>query len=153
MILDSSPVAITQISGIAPASSKEFLDIKATIECGFTMKCVRDVTRTYSQMHATDKYTEHTWTIWPVGPNGWVFIYALSDSGFQSSWNRVNFWFCASLEQEVPWHSGNCSVGSHWNAYMTWQEYTVNCTVEISTHNTAQSFSQFVQMAECLFTS
>ena len=32
-----------------PASSKEFLDIQATIECGFTLKRVRDMTRTYSQ--------------------------------------------------------------------------------------------------------
>ena len=32
----------------APASSKEFLDIQATIECGFTLKRVRDMTRTYS---------------------------------------------------------------------------------------------------------
>ena len=31
-----------------PASSKDFLDIKATIECGFTLKRVRDMTRTYS---------------------------------------------------------------------------------------------------------
>ena len=34
-----------------PASSKEFLDIQATIECGFTLKRVRDMTRTYSQCH------------------------------------------------------------------------------------------------------
>ena len=32
----------------APASSKEFLDIQATIDCGFTLKHVRDMTRTYS---------------------------------------------------------------------------------------------------------
>ena len=31
------------------ASSKEFLDIQATIECGLTLKRVRDMTRTYSQ--------------------------------------------------------------------------------------------------------
>ena len=28
-----------------PASSKEFLDIKATIECGFTLTCERDMAR------------------------------------------------------------------------------------------------------------
>ena len=32
----------------APASSKEFLDIQATIECGSTLKRVRDMIRTYS---------------------------------------------------------------------------------------------------------
>ena len=34
-------------SDFTPASSKEFLDIQATIECGFTLKRVRDMTRTY----------------------------------------------------------------------------------------------------------
>ena len=32
-----------------PASTKEFLDIQATIECRFTLKCVRDMIRIYSQ--------------------------------------------------------------------------------------------------------
>ena len=45
---------ITKISDFPPISSKEFLDIQATIECGFTLKRVRDMTRTYSQMHRTD---------------------------------------------------------------------------------------------------
>ena len=35
-------------SDFAPASSKKFLDIQATIECGFTLKRVRDMARTYS---------------------------------------------------------------------------------------------------------
>ena len=34
--------------GEVPASSKEFLDIQATIECGFTLKRVRDMIKTYS---------------------------------------------------------------------------------------------------------
>ena len=29
------------------------------------------------------------------------------------------------------------------NAYMTWQEHTVKCTVQISTQNRAQSFGHF----------
>ena len=33
---------------LVTASSKEFLDIQATIECGFTLKCVRDAIRIYS---------------------------------------------------------------------------------------------------------
>ena len=49
MVLGSSPVAVTSPSDFVPASSKEFLDIQATIECGFTLKRVRDMTRTYSQ--------------------------------------------------------------------------------------------------------
>ena len=53
MVVGSSPVAVTEILDFAPASSKEFFDIQATIECGFTLKCVRDMTRTYSQMPYT----------------------------------------------------------------------------------------------------
>ena len=40
------------------------------IECGLTLKHIRDMTRTYSQMQHTDKYSEHSSTIWPVWPNG-----------------------------------------------------------------------------------
>ena len=32
-----------------PASSKEFLDNQVTIECGFSLKGVCDMIRTYSQ--------------------------------------------------------------------------------------------------------
>ena len=31
------------------ASTKEFFEIQATIECGFTLKHARDMTRTYRQ--------------------------------------------------------------------------------------------------------
>ena len=51
MVLGSSPVAVTSPSDFAPASSKEFLDIQATVECRFTLKRVRDMTRTYSHNH------------------------------------------------------------------------------------------------------
>ena len=44
------PVAVTSTSDFAPALSKEFLDIQATVECGFTLKRVLDMTRTYCQM-------------------------------------------------------------------------------------------------------
>ena len=47
-----------------------FLDIQATIECGFTLKRVRDKIITYSQMHRTDKYSQHSSIIWPVWLNG-----------------------------------------------------------------------------------
>ena len=48
MVLGSSPVAVTETSDFAPASSKEFFDIQANIECEFTLKGVRDMARTYS---------------------------------------------------------------------------------------------------------
>ena len=37
------------------ALSKEFFDTQATIECEYSLKCVCDMTRTYSQMNHTDK--------------------------------------------------------------------------------------------------
>ena len=46
---NSKLLQLTATSDFAPASSKEFLDIQATIECGFTLKRVRDMIRTYSQ--------------------------------------------------------------------------------------------------------
>ena len=67
---ESNPVAVTSPSDFAPASSKEFLDIQATIECGFTLKRVRDMIKTYSQMHRTDKYSQHSSIIWPAWLNG-----------------------------------------------------------------------------------
>ena len=43
-------VQFTSPSDFVPVSSKEFLDIQATIECGFTLKCVHDMTRTCSHI-------------------------------------------------------------------------------------------------------
>ena len=57
-------------SDFAPVFSKELLDIQATIECGFILKRVRDMTRTYSQMHRADKYSQQNSIIWPVWLNG-----------------------------------------------------------------------------------
>ena len=48
-------------SDFAPTWGKEFLDIQGPyIECRFTLKHVRDMMRTYSQMHRTDKYSQHS---------------------------------------------------------------------------------------------
>ena len=49
MIVGSRPVAVTYTSDNAAVSSKEVLDIQATIEYGFTLKRVRDMTKTYVQ--------------------------------------------------------------------------------------------------------
>ena len=35
-----------------------------------TLKRVRDMVRPYSQMHCTDKYSQHSSIIWPVWLNG-----------------------------------------------------------------------------------
>ena len=68
MVGDSNPVAVTYTLDTAPVSSKAFLDIQTNIDCRFTLKCVRDMTRTYSQMHGTDKYNLDKWFIWNVLP-------------------------------------------------------------------------------------
>ena len=112
-----------------------FLDIQATIECGLTLKRVSDVIRNYSQMHHTDKYSEHSSLIWPVWPNGWVLVSELIGSGF-------DFRFRAFFELGVSWHSGNYEVWIHSKTHI-WQEHAVKCTVQISTQNTAQSLGQF----------
>ena len=70
MVVGSSPVAVTSTSDSPPVSSKEFMDIQAIIECGFTLKRVHDMIRTYSQMDRTDKYSQHSSIIWPVWLNG-----------------------------------------------------------------------------------
>ena len=59
-----------QSESVAPVSSKEFLDIQATVECGFTLKRVPDMKITCNQMHCTDKYSQHNSIIWPICLNG-----------------------------------------------------------------------------------
>ena len=52
----SNPVAVTSPSDFAPASKHD--------------KRVRDMIKTYSQMHRTDKYSQHSSIIWPAWLNG-----------------------------------------------------------------------------------
>ena len=49
MVVGSSPVAATSTSDLAPASEKEFLELQAPIECGFTLKHSRETIRTYRE--------------------------------------------------------------------------------------------------------
>ena len=55
----------------------------------FTLKRVRHMIRTYSQMHRTDKYSEHSSIIWLVWPNGSVLVDKLSGSVFESSCSHL----------------------------------------------------------------
>ena len=45
---------------MASASSKSSLTFRQTIEHGFTLKLVCDMMAAYSQMHSTDKYSQHS---------------------------------------------------------------------------------------------
>ena len=77
-----------------------------------------------------------------------TYLYGAFDCMFLSCHVRVWEWihtcshltfrFRAYFEQGLSWHSGNYSVDSLWNAYITRQEHTVKCTVQISNHNTTQ---------------
>ena len=69
-----------------------FLTFRQSIECGFTLKLVGDMIITYSQMHRTDKYLQHSSIIWPVWLNGGVFVCELSGCGFES---------CCSCQQFI----------------------------------------------------
>ena len=110
-------VTVTWTSDIAPVSSKEFPIIHGTVECGFTLKRARDMIRTYSQMHRTDKYSQRSTIIWPIWLNGLVFVYELCDCGFESRCSHLNFRYRVCFEKEVPWDSGNCRVWVHPETY------------------------------------
>ena len=77
--------------------------------------------RTYSQMHRTDKYSQHSSIIWPVWLNGWVFVYEWSGSGFESSCRSLIFRFRVCFEQVVSWYSDNYIVWIH-SQRRTWYD-------------------------------
>ena len=120
--------------------SKEFLEIQATREPGFTLKLVRDVIITYNQMHSTDKYSHNSSIIWPVLLIGWLFVYELSGCGLESSCSHLNLnlRYPVCSEQAVSWRSGNYRISET----RTWHDKN-KFTVEISTHKLAQSFGKF----------
>ena len=70
MVVGSSRVVFTGTLYIAHVLSKEFLDVQANINFGFILKRVRDMIRTCSQMHRTNKYSQHSSIIWAILPNG-----------------------------------------------------------------------------------
>ena len=93
-----------QISRLVPVRSS--LTFRHLQSCGFPLKHVRDTMRTHSQMHRTDKYSQHSSIILPVWLNGWVFIYELSDCRIELRCCHLKFRYCTCFEQRVPWHLG-----------------------------------------------
>ena len=57
---------------------------------GFTMKDVREMIGTHSQMHGADKYSQQSSTICPVWLNGWVLVYKLCGCRFESRCSNSN---------------------------------------------------------------
>ena len=94
-----------QISHLFGARS--FLTFRQLQSVNSLWNAYLDMIRTCSQMHRTDKYSQHSSIIWPVWLNGWVFVYELSGCGFESRCSHLNFRYRVCLEQVVPRHSGN----------------------------------------------
>ena len=101
-----------------------YIQIHSTIECWFTLKCVCETIRAYSQMHHTDTQLQHSSIIWPVRPNGWVFVYEVSGYGFGSHWSHINFRYRTCFKQGVPWHLGNYRVWIH-SKMRTWHDKNI----------------------------
>ena len=56
---------------------------------------------TYSKVHRTYEYSQHSLIICPVWLNGWVFVYELSGCGFKSCCSHLNFRYRTCFEQGV----------------------------------------------------
>ena len=111
-------------SVVAWMSRKCLLDAGANI----TVKRIRDVITTCSQLHGTDMYSEHSSNIWSIWPNGWVFIYKLSGSGCESSSSHLNIRFDPCFDQGIPWHPGNYRVWIHCEM-RTWQDENIQSNI------------------------
>ena len=80
--------------------ARSSLIFRQTIECGFTPQLVCDMIITYSQLHHTNKYSQHSSIIWPVWLNGRVFIYKLSGYGFESHYCHLPSDMAPALSKE-----------------------------------------------------
>ena len=98
---------------ISVFSNKEFLDIHVSIKCGLTLKSVRALIRTYSQMQRRDKYSQLLSIIWWAGPKDWVFVNELSGCRFESPCSHFNFIYRACFEHGLPLHSGKYRLRIH----------------------------------------
>ena len=57
--------------------------------------------RTYSQMHHTDKYSQHSSTIPSIWLNGRVFTYKLSGCGFELRYRKSNLTFMLGKRSKI----------------------------------------------------
>ena len=112
-----------------PVSSKESFDIQATIECGFTLKPVHDMIRTYSQMHRTDKCSQHSSIIWPIWLNGLMFVYELSGCGFKSHCSHYFLRFCDVMHPSSLWWKDGREGGSPCTLHLLkwWELLSCHC--------------------------
>ena len=119
VVVGSSPIAGTSKSDIAPVLSIDISYQQANIELRFTLKCVRYMMITYSQIILTGKTSQLSSIMWSVWPNGWVFVYKISGYGFQSLCIHLNLWYRFCYEQGARWSSGKHRVWIHCEMH-TW---------------------------------
>ena len=86
VVVGSSPAAVTYNSDFVPVSGKEFLDIQVTIECGFTLKRLRDMIRTYSHYFLFSICCEYLSVRVLICT---VFVSELRGCGFESSCSHL----------------------------------------------------------------
>ena len=101
-----------QTSDFTPASSKELLDIQATIECGFTLKRVHDMTRTYSLLLVLLLLLSHTLLIILIRfitlENNWMNPYVKTEEKCNES---VNYEFYI-IRKSKWWERANTETNS-----------------------------------------
>ena len=72
---------------LAPISLKEFLDIHTTVYCRFTLKRVRDMIITYSQLKV--KFGDDAWRNTTQNLTKWFTLYLVNHKNRQSIQNQI----------------------------------------------------------------
>ena len=104
--------------------------------------------RTSNQMYRTDKYSQQNSVIRLVQLNDGVFIYAQSGCWFESLCSLFNFRYCAYLNQEHPWHSGNYRVLIHSEMRM-WHDKNIQSNSQYK-HVLTLQLNHLASLTKCL---
>ena len=80
---------------------------------------------------------------WTRTQNHLVYKRTLNHSTKLAKWLSCALITCLYGTFDCMWLSCQYGVWIHCETYVTWQEHTVRCTVQINNRNTAQSFGQF----------
>ena len=68
MVVGLRPFKVFQLSDIVLVLSNKTHELDAVTE--YSTKCAFDLIKTHSQLHHTDKYSQHSSIVLPVGLNG-----------------------------------------------------------------------------------
>ena len=132
--------------------ARSSLTFRQPIECRFTLKSIPDMIRTYSQMHSTDKYSQHS-SSHLVSLAKWLSV------RLRTKWlwvgiplESLKLYISCLIRATISLRFRQLySVEALWNASMAWREHAIKCMVQISTNNTTQSFGQFGKIIKCSF--